>query len=246
MLQVSQLDAFYGKKQILFGVDLTLAKGSIGAVIGPNGAGKSTVLRALFGLVGERRGTIGFDGHDLSRASPLQNIAAGVAFVPQGARVFRDLTVDENLRMGGFTLTAREYPERYRAVTESFPVLGERSAQRASALSGGERQMLAFGMALMLRPRLLLIDEPSIGLAPKMVAQVFESILRIRDTLGTAVLIVEQQAQQILGIVDAVFVIRAGQLISHGPAEKYRVADVLRQVYLGEAINPSEQGDRSK
>ena len=246
MLNVQKLDAFYGKKQILFGVDLTLPDGGIGAVIGPNGAGKSTVLRALFGLVGERRGAIELDGRDLSRATTVQNIAAGVAFVPQGARVFRDLTVEENLRMGGFTLATDEYPERRRAVMESFPLLSERASQRASALSGGERQMLAFGMALMLRPRLLLIDEPSIGLAPKMVAQVFESILRIRDTLGTAVLIVEQQAQQILRVVDSVFVIRAGQLISHGPAEKYRAADVLRQVYLGEAVEQSDNREASK
>ena len=240
MLTVRKLDAFYGKKQVLFGVDLRLPKGGIGAVIGPNGAGKSTVLRALFGLVGERHGAIELDGRDLSRASTLENIGAGIAFVPQGARVFRDLTVEENLRMGGFTVSAGEFPARRAAVLESFPLLAERGRQRASALSGGERQMLAFGMALMLRPRLLMIDEPSIGLAPKMVAQVFESILRIRDTLGTSVLIVEQQAQQILRVVDSVFVIRAGQLISAGPAEKYRVADVLRQVYLGETIDQTD------
>jgi ABC-type branched-subunit amino acid transport system ATPase component len=244
MLSVRSLNAFYGKKQVLFGVNLALAQRSIGAVIGPNGAGKSTVLRALFGLVGERQGTIELDGRDLSRASPLENIAAGVAFVPQGARVFRDLTVEENLRMGGFTLASKDLSARRAAVMEWFPLLLERSAQRAGALSGGERQMLAFGMALMLRPRLLLIDEPSIGLAPMLVAQVFDTICRIRDQLGTAVLIVEQQAQQILRIVDAVFVLRAGQLISQGPAEKYRVADVLRQVYLSDTQSAVSEEDK--
>jgi branched-chain amino acid transport system ATP-binding protein len=238
MLTIRRLNAFYGKKQILFDIDLTLADRSIAAVIGPNGAGKSTVLRALFGLVGERQGTITLDGLDLSRASPLENIAAGVAFVPQGARVFRDLTVEENLRMGGFTLSSSEVSTRRASVVETFPLLAERAAQRASALSGGERQMLAFGMALMLRPRLLLIDEPSIGLAPRLVAQVFDTVLAIRDRLGTAVLIVEQQAQQVLRIVDSVFVIRAGQLISQGPAERYQLADVLREVYLGD-VAPS-------
>jgi branched-chain amino acid transport system ATP-binding protein len=234
MLAIGGLDAFYGKKQVLFGVSLELPDRAIGAVIGPNGAGKSTVLRAVFGLVAERRGTITFAGRDVSRASPLANIASGIAFVPQGARVFRDLTVQENLRMGGFTLAKGELATRREAVLEAFPILAERASQRASALSGGERQMLAFGMALMLRPRLLLIDEPSIGLAPKLVAQVFDTILSVREKLGAAVLIVEQQAQQILRIADSVFVLRSGQLISQGPAHKYRVADVLRQVYLSE------------
>jgi branched-chain amino acid transport system ATP-binding protein len=244
VLTVRRLNAFYGKKQVLFDVDLSLAEHAIGAVIGPNGAGKSTVLRALFGLVPERQGSFAFGGQDLSRASPLENIAAGVAFVPQGARVFRDLTVNENLRMGGFTLRAGELSARREAVMQWFPLLAERATQRAGALSGGERQMLAFGMALMLRPRLLLIDEPSIGLAPKLVSQVFDTIRKIRETLGTTVLIVEQQAQQILRIVDAVFVIRAGQLISQGPAEKYRIADVLRQVYLSEPTIETSQEEK--
>jgi branched-chain amino acid transport system ATP-binding protein len=234
MLIVEQLNAFFGKKQVLFGVDLTLADRAIAAVIGPNGAGKSTVLRAIFGLVATVQGRITFDGRNLSIASPPENIAAGIAFVPQGARVFPDLTVTENLRMGGFTLASRLMAERRVAVLEAFPILAERSNQRAGALSGGERQMLAFAMALMLRPRLLLIDEPSIGLAPMLVTQIFDTIRNIREQLGTAVLIVEQQAQQILRIVDTVFVIRAGRLISHGAVEKYRGADVLRQVYLSE------------
>jgi branched-chain amino acid transport system ATP-binding protein len=243
MLIVEQLDAFYGKKQVLFGVDLTLADRSIAAVIGPNGAGKSTVLRALFGLVPTRHGRIVLDGQDLSTAAPQENIAAGIAFVPQGARVFGDLTVTENLRMGAFTLASRLTAERRALVLEAFPILAERSNQRAGALSGGERQMLAFAMALMLRPRLLLIDEPSIGLAPMLVTQIFDTIRSIREQLGTAVLIVEQQAQQILRIVDTVFVIRAGRLISHGAVEEYRGADVLRQVYLGEATTKRHAGE---
>jgi branched-chain amino acid transport system ATP-binding protein len=234
MLIVEQLNAFFGKKQVLFGVDLTLADRAIAAVIGPNGAGKSTVLRAIFGLVPTVQGRITLDGRNLSTASPPENIAAGIALVPQGARVFPDLTVTENLRMGGFTLASRLMAERRVGVLEAFPILAERSNQRAGALSGGERQMLAFAMAMMLRPRLLLIDEPSIGLAPMLVTQIFDTIRNIREQLGTAVLIVEQQAQQILRIVDTVFVIRAGRLISHGAAEKYRGADVLRQVYLSE------------
>lgn len=234
MLTVEHLNASYGKKQVLFGIDLTLGDRTIAAVIGPNGAGKSTVLRAIFGLVAEREGSILFDGRDLSTSSPAYNIAAGVAFVPQGARVFRSLTVAENLRMGGFTLASKVLAERRDRVLQAFPVLSERNAQNAGALSGGERQMLAFAMALMLRPRLLLIDEPSIGLAPMLVANIFDNIKSIRDELGTAVLIVEQQARQVLRIADTVFVIRAGQLISQGPVEDYKGEDVLRRVYLSD------------
>jgi branched-chain amino acid transport system ATP-binding protein len=244
MLSIQHLDAFYGKKQVLFGIDLTLAERRIAAVIGPNGAGKSTVLRAVFGLGPRREGTIRFDDKDLSRTAPPANIAAGVAFVPQGARVFRDLSVFENLRMGGYTLRPETLPTRIDEVLDAFPILRERRAQTAGALSGGERQMLAFGMALMLHPRLLMIDEPSIGLAPKLVAQIFDTIVRIRDEFGTAVLIVEQQAQQILRIADEVFVIRAGRLISQGSVESYRGEDALRQVYLSEHKVEQREGSR--
>jgi branched-chain amino acid transport system ATP-binding protein len=244
MLSVQHLDAFYGKKQVLFGIELALAERRIAAVIGPNGAGKSTVLRAVFGLGPQREGAIRFDGKDLSRTAPPENIAAGIAFVPQGARVFRDLSVFENLRMGGYTLATAILLQRIDEVLDAFPVLRERRAQTAGALSGGERQMLAFGMALMLRPKLLMIDEPSIGLAPKLVAQIFDTIVRIRDEFGTAVLIVEQQAQQILRIADKVFVIRAGRLISQGPVEQYRGEDALRQVYLSEHKTEEREGSR--
>ena len=241
MLNVEKLDAFYGKKQVLFGIDMALADRRIAAVIGPNGAGKSTVLRAVFGLGPQREGTIRFNEHDLSRAAPPQNIAAGIAFVPQGARVFRDLTVFENLRMGGYTLAPDTLNARAEEAMDLFPILRERKVQKAGALSGGERQMLAFGMALMLRPRLLLIDEPSIGLAPMLVTQIFDTIARIRADIGTSVLIVEQQAQQILRVADQVFVIRAGRLISQGPADNYRREDALRQIYLSDQVYLSEQ-----
>jgi branched-chain amino acid transport system ATP-binding protein len=244
VLNVETLNAFYGKKQVLFGIDMALAERRIAAVIGPNGAGKSTVLRAVFGLGPSREGTIRFDDRDVSKAAPPENIAAGIAFVPQGARVFRDLTVFENLRMGGYTLASTVLAGRIEETLNAFPVLRERRTQTAGALSGGERQMLAFGMALMLRPKLLLIDEPSIGLAPMLVAQIFDAIMRIRDEFGTAVLIVEQQAQQILRIADEVFVIRAGRLISQGPAENYRGEDALRHVYLSEHKTEREEGSR--
>ena len=245
MLNVANMDAFYGKKQVLFGIDIALPERRIAAVIGPNGAGKSTVLRAVFGLGPRREGTIHFNDRDVSTSAPPENIAAGIAFVPQGARVFRDLSVFENLRMGGYTLKAALLTTRIEEVFGAFPVLRERRGQTAAALSGGERQMLAFGMALMLRPKLLMIDEPSIGLAPMLVVQIFDAIKRIRDEFGTAVLIVEQQAQQILRIADQVFVIRAGRLISQGPADSYRGEDALRQVYLSARQTDQSEGRKA-
>jgi len=237
--------ALLGGFPALAGADLTVDPGQAVLLRGPNGAGKSTVLRAVFGLGPHRQGAIHFNDADISRWAPPQNIAAGIAFVPQGARVFRDLTVLENLRMGGYTLAPHLLDARSGEAMDLFPILRERSTQKAGVLSGGERQMLAFGMALMLRPRLLLIDEPSIGLAPMLVTQIFDTIVRIRDELGTAVLIVEQQAQQILRIADQVFVIRAGRLISQGPVDNYRGEDALRQVYLSEHKTEQREGSRS-
>jgi branched-chain amino acid transport system ATP-binding protein len=244
MLEVRDIRKSFNGFAAVAGVSLGVPAQGITAVIGPNGAGKSTVLRAVFGLGPSREGTIRFNDRDVSKAAPPENIAAGIAFVPQGARVFRDLTVFENLRMGGYTLASAVLAGRIEETLNAFPVLRERRTQTAGALSGGERQMLAFGMALMLRPKLLLIDEPSIGLAPMLVTQIFDAITRIRDEFGTAVLIVEQQAQQILRIADEVFVIRAGRLISQGPVENYRGEDALRQVYLSEHKTEHKEGSR--
>ena len=235
MLELKGVDAFYGKKQVLFGVDLTLGERQIAALIGPNGAGKSTILRTVFGLVRSRRGSVLFNGEETSGNTPDRNVSLGMSLVLQGARVFRDLSVAENLLMAGYTLPSRALiAERQEAVITAFPRLRERIGQKGSSLSGGERQALAFAMALMLRPKLLLIDEPSIGLAPKLVEQIFESIVSIRETLGTAVLIVEQQAQHVLRVADSVVVLRAGAVIGGGPASLYRDADTLRRVYLNE------------
>jgi len=243
VLAAEKLVAAYGKKQILFDVNLTLADREIAALIGPNGAGKSTVLRAIFGLVPRREGRLTFDGRDISRATAAANVAAGLAFVPQGARVFHDLSVDENLLMGGYTLRSRAaVAARREHVVALFPALHGRGRQRAGALSGGERQMLAFAMALMLRPKALLIDEPSIGLAPMLVTQIFDTIRGIRDELGTAVLIVEQQAHRVLRVADTVNVIRTGAVVAHGPAESFREEGALRRVYLSEPENIQQTG----
>ena len=188
MLNVERLDAFYGKKQVLFGIDMLLAERRIAAVIGPNGAGKSTVLRAMFGLGPSREGTIRFNDTDRSRSAPPDNIAAGIAFVPQGARVFRDLTVFENLRMGGYTLARRGSRRAHRRSPQRFSRSCASAAARPPArFRAASGRCWPSAWRLMLRPKLLLIDEPSIGLAPMLVAQIFDTIVRIRDEFGTAV-----------------------------------------------------------
>ncbi|MGF7161039.1 branched-chain amino acid transport system ATP-binding protein [Rhodoligotrophos appendicifer] len=236
MLTLEGVDAHYGKKQILFGIGFDLPDRQIVALIGPNGAGKSTILRTIFGLVRQRSGRIDFDGKNIGQADTSDVVRVGISFVPQGARVFRDLTIGENLLMGAYTLSDRAtIAERREAVLTAFPRLRERYSQKGGSLSGGERQALAFAMAMMVRPKLLLIDEPSIGLAPMLMTQMFDSILSIRETLGSAVLIVEQQAQQVLRIADSVVVIRGGAVIGKGPCSIYRDADALRRVYLSES-----------
>jgi branched-chain amino acid transport system ATP-binding protein len=233
MLTMKGVNASYGSKQVLFEVSLRLAEREIVALIGPNGAGKSTVLRAIFGLVRQSEGSIDYRGEEILGRRPDRNVGGGIAFVQQGARVFGGLTVAENLLMAGFSMKDRKQVDaRSEEVLVDFPRLRERYQEKATSLSGGERQSLAFGMALMQRPRLLLIDEPSIGLAPKLITQMFDTIVAIRERLGTAILIVEQQAQQALRIADSVVVLRAGAVIGGGPAADYRDPEVLRKVYL--------------
>jgi branched-chain amino acid transport system ATP-binding protein len=235
VLNVDTLNAFYGKKQVLFGIDMALAERRIAAVIGPNGAGKSTVLRAVFGLGPSREGTIRFNDRDVSKAAPPDNLAAGIAFVPQGARVFRDLTVFENLRMGGYTLASALLAGRIEETLNAFPVLRERRTQTAGALSGGERQMLAFGMALMLRPKLLLIDEPSIGLSPLMVQQTFNILKDLRDR-GVSILMIEQNARSALEISDYGIVLELGQTRLVDTAQRVLSDPRIGQLFLGGAM----------
>lgn len=240
MLKMTGVNARYGSKQVLFDVSLSIGEREIVALIGPNGAGKSTVLRTIFGLVRQTEGSITYQGEEIVGRRPDRNVGSGIAFVQQGGRVFGGLTVAENLLMAGYSLNSKNLvAERAEEVLVDFPRLRERYREKASSLSGGERQALAFGMALMQRPRLLLIDEPSIGLAPKLITQMFDTIVAIRDRLGTAILIVEQQAQQALRIADAVIVLRAGAIIGGGTASDYRDPEKLRKVYLRDAETTS-------
>jgi len=235
MLLVQNLNASYGLKKVLFGVSMDIEKEEVVALIGPNGAGKTTTLRAIFGLHRQRRGEVIFDGQDISSNGCAKNLLSGISYVPQGGRVFRDLTVRENLMMGGFILKDRdEKREKIKGVYRLFPILEERMNQLAGTLSGGERQMLAIGLPMMLSPKCLLLDEPSIGLAPALVPKLMEMVKRISEDYGTLVLIVEQNAVQVLKISDRVYVMKVGKITDMDKPEKFSSKKELRKVYLSE------------
>jgi len=218
LLVASGVIAGYGKKEIVRGVDLAVAEGEVLLVLGHNGAGKTTLMRALFGLLPLRAGRVGFAGHDITGRRPADNVADGLAFVPQGHGIFRTLSVRDNLELGAFALKERaKLGERLDTVFALFPVLAERRIQVGGTLSGGEQQMLAIGMALMHAPRLVILDEPSIGLAPNLVDKVMQAVRDVNRRFGTTILMVEQNVRYSLPIVDRVCVLKTGLKIYDGP-----------------------------
>jgi branched-chain amino acid transport system ATP-binding protein len=231
LLEIERLDAGYGDLQILEDVDLAVDDGEYVAIVGPNGAGKSTVMKSVFGLTTHMGGTITFDGADITDVPTDEIIRQGLNYVPQSDNVFTSLTVEENLEMGAYILDS--VPEdRIRAVYERFPILDERRSQVARGLSGGQRQMLAIGRALMLDPDLLLLDEPSAGLAPDLVAEMFDRVDAINDA-GTAVLVVEQNAKEALRRCDRGCVLVGGQNRYVDSGEALLADDSVRQDFLG-------------
>jgi branched-chain amino acid transport system ATP-binding protein len=233
MLQVENVEVYYGKIQALKGVSLVVQPGELVALIGSNGAGKSTMLRTISGLLRPRQGSITYEGQRIDRIAPYQIVRLGLAHCPEGRRIFGRLTVAENLRLGAVTRTSAAEIERSRAqVYELFPRLQERSNQLASTLSGGEQQMLAIGRALMSEPKLLLLDEPSLGLAPMLVTQIFKTIQNIRQRGGT-ILLVEQNARQALNIADRAYVIETGKVVLEGSAAELRANPQVEHAYLG-------------
>ena len=233
MLSLSAVDAGYGGFQALFGVSLEVSAGEAVAVIGPNGAGKTTLMRVISGLVRPSSGTLTMEGADL-RATPAHHILAlGIAHVPENRRLFPRMTVEDNLRMGAFVAAARpKFRSRLDFVYSLFPRLSERRAQLAGTMSGGEQQMCAIARALMSQPKLLLLDEPSAGLAPVIVQQVFALVQRLRAT-GLTVLIVEQNVHQVLRIVDRAYLLEAGSIRSSGTAAELLASESVHQAYLG-------------
>ncbi|MGD0209181.1 MAG: ABC transporter ATP-binding protein [Verrucomicrobiota bacterium] len=223
----------YGKKQIINDVSLKVEQGQIVALIGHNGAGKSTLLKAIFGMIPIWQGRVLLDGVVKPKPTPREMLHSGVAYVPQGNRVFTDLTVQENLEMGGITLSKKELlKEGIERVFTLFPALKPRLKQRAGTLSGGEKQMLALANALILSPKLLLLDEPSLGLAPPLVSEALGRIQQINRDSGVTVLIVEQKVREVLKIAHRVYVLRTGRVSFTGRAEELKDDAKLREVYL--------------
>lgn len=235
LLVVDQLSVTYGVIRAIEDVSLTVSKGSIVSLIGSNGAGKSTTLQTISGLVPAVSGSILFEDRDLARIPPDQRVALGLAHVPEGRRVFPRMTVDENLLLGAYLRGFDpEIAEDIDAIGTLFPILKQRRKQAAGTLSGGEQQMLAIGRALMSRPKVLLMDEPSMGLAPKMVETILEKILEIRR-LGTTILLVEQNAVEAIRLSDMVYVLRLGQIMHVGPGSDMD-EKLLKALYLGHEL----------
>ena len=235
ILTVDGLQSGYGHKQILNGVSLDVKRDEIVALLGPNGSGKSTLLKTIFGLLPAWGGVVAFNGTKIQNRRPEQNVREGLAYVPQGGRVFADLTVQENLELGGFVLRdKRQIRERMERVFHLFPILAERCKQLAGKLSGGERQMLALGRALMIEPRLLLLDEPSLGLAPQVVQETMASIERLNMELGTAIMLVEQNVREALSIAHRVYVLRMGEVVLQAHPQEL-TQDTLRKAFFGSA-----------
>jgi branched-chain amino acid transport system ATP-binding protein len=233
VLTLEQVGAGYGSFQALFDVALEVGAGEAVAVIGPNGAGKTTLLRVISKLIEVSRGEIRMDGRLLNQVPAHRVIEQGIAHVPENRRLFPRLTVEENLKIGAFLPSARaRFAERLGFVYELFPRLKERRAQLAGTLSGGEQQMCAIGRGLMSGPKLLLLDEPSAGLAPVVVQQVFELVRRLRAE-GFTVLIVEQNVQQVLKVVDRAYLLETGRIKSSGAAADLLASDDLRRAYIG-------------
>jgi len=233
VLRLEGVDAFYGDLQALFGVSLEVPAGKIFALVGANAAGKSTTLRVISGLVGPRHGRVLFDGEDLARVPAARRVDLGIVQVPEGRRLFPFMTVTENLLLGAHTARARAGREATLAyVYRLFPVLEERAGQLAGSLSGGEQQMCAIGRALMARPKLLMLDEPTLGLAPVLVGRIFETVRTINAD-GVTVLLVEQNVRQALTLATRACVLESGKLVLEGAGHELLGDERLKRAYLG-------------
>jgi branched-chain amino acid transport system ATP-binding protein len=234
MLKVEGIEVGYTERAVLKELSITVEEGEIAAVLGANGAGKSTLLRTISGLMHPRRGSIQFHGKDISRLPAHEIVRLGISMMPEGRQVFSRLSVQDNLRLGAYLIKDEAVLQSDMGrVFELFPLLKERAVQSAGSLSGGEQQMLAIGRALMSRPKLLLLDEPSMGLAPKLVAQIYRIIATIHEQ-GTTVLLVEQNARIALKVAQDAYVLETGRLVLGGPASELREDDRVRKAYLGE------------
>ena len=232
MLSVRNLDVFYGRIQALHDVSLEVGEHEAVAVLGANGAGKSTLIKTLMGWISPRQGEIFFENQNINKLSPWERVNQGLALVPEGGRVFRDLSVDDNLRLGAYLQPEDEIKKQREIVYQLFPVLKERQTQVAKTLSGGEQQMLAIGRAMMSKPRLLMIDEVSMGLMPILVKRVFSVINDLRQS-GVSILLVEQNAFEALKVVDRAYVLENGGIVLEDNPEGLRNNEKVKAAYLG-------------
>lgn len=233
MLELKEVGAGYGAFQALFGISMRVEAGEAVAVIGANGAGKTTLLRVISGMLPASTGTMTMEGTDLRTTPPHKIVELGIAHVPENRRLFPRLSVEDNLRLGAFIPSARaHFAERLDYVYDLFPRLKERRAQLAGTMSGGEQQMCAIGRALMSKPKLVVLDEPSMGLAPVIVQQVFELVRRIRSE-GYTVLIVEQNVSQVLKVVDRAYLLEVGRMERSGTSAELAASDDIRKAYMG-------------
>jgi len=232
MLNVQNINVFYGNIQAIRDISFSVEDGEIVTLIGANGAGKSTILKTVSGLLRSKTGDITFDGKSIRSTAPHKIVAQGLAHVPEGRRVFLQMSVEENLEMGAFTAPRATIEDSLTNVYERFPRLKERRRQIAGTLSGGEQQMLAMGRGLMSRPKLMMLDEPSMGLAPILVEQIFEIIQEL-NRAGTTILLVEQNALMALSIASRGYVLETGQIVLHAPASELLSNDAVQKAYLG-------------
>lgn len=234
MLQVSNVDAGYGDVQVLFDVSLDIKEGELVAVIGANGAGKTTLLKTISGIMKPQKGSIRFGDKIISQQEPDRTVGDGIIHVPEGRLLFPDMSVKENLRLGAFLVKDKKtIADREETVYAMFPRLKEREGQMAGTLSGGEQQMLAIGRGMMAGPKLLMLDEPSLGLSPKLVHQVFDLTLRINREWGVTVLLVEQNVRLSCEISNRAFVLENGRMVLHGAGSEMLSNDHVRRAYLG-------------
>jgi len=237
LLALDDVNVYYGPFHALRGNTLTVGEGEIVSLLGGNASGKSTTMKTILGLVKVKSGTVSFAGKDVTHASTRQRVTAGIASVPEARRVFPQMTVDENLLTGAYTRKDRAgIAEDLDRMREHFPRLAERRRQQAGTLSGGEQQMLAFARALMSRPKLICMDEPTMGLSPKLVDQVLDEIMRINQELGVAVLFVEQQAELALSIASRGYVLATGEIVLQGTARELLDNPEIQEAYLGKAV----------
>jgi branched-chain amino acid transport system ATP-binding protein len=232
LLEVDSIHTYYGSIEALRGVSLEVGAGEVVTMIGSNGAGKSTTLRSISGLSPARKGAIRFDGRDITTMAPSRIVGLGISHVPEGRRCFPRMSVRENLELGAYLRPGDDLSEDFARIFELFPVLEERSEQKAGTMSGGEQQMLAIGRAMMARPRLLLLDEPSMGIAPILVERIYKTIAEIA-TAGTTILLVEQNANYALGVSQRGYVLETGSVALSGESASLRENPDVQKAYLG-------------